>query len=244
MPSTARTMRRNRLFDDITLLAIVIPAAKRAPDRRYSEHRLGDGMLITRRVDGEGRRVVRLLVQGTPVLMLFEGECGNAIGFARDGHWNLIVKELVRPWGDFLCEIETPGLSPARRVHSTRSPYAARGRSHTRTMSGPEIVLFVARYVASLGDEDPVDGNVMDFVNESEGFHLKIVRTAQDIILLADGTGRTQLVGVLRRHDLDRPAEIRHRLASPWLTETMIFLRADAESIDPADLVAFARAGT
>ncbi len=244
MPPSARTMRRNRLLADIALLAVVTPVMKSGPGRRVSEHALDRGMVITCRVDGRGRRVFGLVVQGTQVLRLFEGETGDAIGFCLDGHWTFVVESLVAPWRDFLGESDSVGLAPDRRAHSSRSPYSARGPAHTTAMSGPEIVLFLARYVASLGVGDSVDGNVMDLASENRGFHMRIIRTAQDIILLVDGTDRTQLVGVLQRHDLDRPAKTKHRVASPWLGETLLHLSACAAEVDPADLIAFARANS
>jgi hypothetical protein len=243
MPRSARTIRRNRLLADVTLLAVVTPVMKSGPGRRVSEHALDHGMVITCRVDVRGRRVFGLVVQGTPVLRLFEGETGDAIGFCHEGHWTFVVEALVAPWRDFLGERDSVKLAPARRAPSNRSPYSARGPAHAKAMSGPEIVLFLARCVASIGVGDPADGNVMDFASEYGGFHMRIIRTARDIILLVDGTDRTQLVGVLQRHDLDHPAEVKHRVASLWLRETLLHLSACAAEVDPADLIAFARAG-
>jgi hypothetical protein len=241
MPRSIRTIQRNRLFDQIALLAIVTPPAEMAADRPHGEHALGHGLVLTSRVDRRGGRVFRLEAKGVLVLRLAEGEGGDAIGFHLDGDWISIVEALAEPWLDFLGERKPTFPGSARRVHSNRSPYIARGPSHRHTLSGPEIALFLARHTASIGHYDPSDDNVMGYVDQLNGCEIKIIRVERDIILLVDCAHRSQLVAVLQRDDLDRPAKIRHRAASDWLRETLGVLLENDASIDPADLVAFAR---
>lgn len=235
--------RRVHLLALVALLATVTPPRRRAVDGSMSEHRVAPGTVVRSLVTKTGERAFRVAVRGALVLHLTARAGAPPTGFSLDGEWWPLLEALAAPWRAFCGEATAPDPAPVRRSHFERSPYSARAPSGSAQLTGPRLVRLLAECTASLGVSRPTGGDEILFPIVGVRGQAWILRIGAELHVLVHHGHHLLLAGTMSRFDLNRPALTFHRSCGPWLPQMLHEIHAQADGIDPADLVKFCQGG-
>lgn len=232
-------MRRRHHLTLLTVLAVVTPPEAGSAGGRGSVHVLAPHILVRCGVDASRGRYVRLVVRGRVMLHLVDQDRAPPAGFSLADPWIGLLEALAEPWGLLLGNPETSVPAPARRVHSQRSPYAARTVPVRSGTVGPRTVRRLAEYMASSSERASDDDRVLEF--DHIRVRVTLLRTRTLVFLQVECGGRPRLAATQCRQNPVAPPVIRLWIGTRWVDGAVKAVRAAVPLADPADLVEFCR---